>query len=104
MKIDCLVPEKAGFTLLVNTLHGVSDKEGLGKSISSALKPHGKLAVVNWHKLPREKTTIRGLPTPKSEIRMSPLELEDILRPLNFMLQRTIEFPPYHYCSVFIKS
>ena len=105
MKIDSLVPEKADFILLANTLHGVPDKENLGKSIFSALKPHGKLAVVNWHKRPREETIIRGIPTgPKSEMRMSPLEVEEILRPLGFTLQRTIDFSPYHYGSIFTKE
>ncbi|HET7913035.1 MAG TPA: hypothetical protein VFL49_13460, partial [Pseudolabrys sp.] len=37
------------------------------------LKPRGLFAIVNWHQLPREKTTVPGEPrAPRSELRLSP--------------------------------
>ena len=104
MKIDELVSDKVDFILLANTFHGVPDKETLGKSMLSVLKPQGKLAVVNWHKRQREETTVLGLPRgPKSEMRMAPSEVNDILSPLGFTLSHVIELPPYHYGAVFTK-
>jgi SAM-dependent methyltransferase len=104
MKIDKLVSEKVDFILLANTFHGVPDKETLGKSMFLSLKSQGILAVVNWHKIQREKTTVLGLPRgPESEIRMYPSEVGEILTPLGFNLHKIIEFSPYHYGSVFTK-
>ena len=104
MDLAALIPEKVDFILLASTFHGVPDKEALGKSMLSVLKPQGRLAVVNWHKKQQEETTLFGLPTgPESEMRMAPSEVEVILRPLGFTLQKIIELPPYHYGTIFTK-
>jgi len=66
MEIDKLVPEKVDFILLANTFHGIPDKETLGKSMLSTLKPGGELAVVNWHKRqPRGNYCTRTSSRPK---------------------------------------
>jgi len=105
MKLTKIVPEPVDFVLIANTFHGIPDKENLSKSILSILKPQGELAIINWHKKPREETVVLGLPRgPKSEMRMSPKEVENILLPLGFVLKSCVEFPPYHYGSIFKKS
>ena len=105
MNVDNLISEKVDFILLANTFHGVMDKKALGKNMYSILKPKGKLAILNWKKKPREETTLLGIPTgPESEVRMSSLEVDEILRPLGFALHKIIDFPPYHYGIVFTKE
>jgi SAM-dependent methyltransferase len=104
MELEKLIPEKVDFILLASTFHGIPDKEALGKSMFSVLKPQGRLAVVNWHKKLQEETPLFGHATgPKSEMRMAPSEVDDILRPLGFTLSRVIELPPYHYGAIFTK-
>jgi SAM-dependent methyltransferase len=104
MELNKLILEKVDFILLANTFHGVQNKEALGKSMFSALKPQGKLVVVNWHKREKEETTLFGFPTgPQSEMRIAPSEVQDILCPLGFTFNTVIELPPYHYGVVFTK-
>jgi len=63
----------ADFVLMANAFHGVPDQPRLADAIAKALKPAGRLAVVNWHQRRREETTILGEPRgPKGELRMSP--------------------------------
>ena len=39
----------ADFVLMANAFHGVPDQPRLADAIAKALKPAGRLAVVNWH-------------------------------------------------------
>jgi len=104
MNIAASLPEKVDFVLLANTFHGVPHKETLGKRIYSILKPKGQLVIVNWHKRKQDETTVLSRPRgPKTEMRMTPLEAEDILVPLGFTLHKIMELPLYHYAIVFIK-
>lgn len=104
MKITKMVTKPVDFILIANTFHGIPDKETLGKSMLSVLKPQGELAIINWHKKPREETMVLGLPRgPKTEMRMSPTEVKDVLLPLGFVFKSLIELPPYHYGSIFTK-
>ncbi len=104
MKLPELVLEPVDFVLIANTFHGIPEKESLGKSIFSILKSDGELAIINWHKKPREETTVLGLPRgPKTEMRMSPKEVEKIILPLGFESKKCIELPPYHYGAIFRK-
>ena len=52
----------ADFVLMANAVHGVPDQPRLADAIGKALKPAGRLAVVNWHQRRREETTILGEP------------------------------------------
>lgn len=104
MKLSELVPEPIDFVLLANTFHGIPDKEAIGKSIVSIVRPDGELAIINWHNKPREETIVLGLPRgPKSEMRMSPEEIEKVLYPSGLVLKSVIELPPYHYGALFKK-
>jgi SAM-dependent methyltransferase len=104
MNISSLVPEPVDYVLLANTLHGIPEKEALAKSVAAILKPEGQFAVINWHKIPREETTVLGLPRgPKTDMRMSPDQVNDILSPLGFVLREIVKLPPYHYGAIFKK-
>lgn len=105
MKFSEWISEPIDFVLIANTFHGIPEKEAIGKSIFSILKPDGELAIINWHKKPREETSVLGLPRgPKFEMRMSPEEVEDALLPAGFVLKSFVEFPPYHYGAIFKKK
>jgi SAM-dependent methyltransferase len=59
--------------IIANTFHGVPDKTRLCQAVASALKPGGRFVVVNWHRRPREETTVFGqLRGPKTESGWSP--------------------------------
>jgi 2-polyprenyl-3-methyl-5-hydroxy-6-metoxy-1,4-benzoquinol methylase len=99
-----LIKEKVDFVLLANTLHGVPDKESLIKDIFAILKPNGLLAIINWHKKPEEKTIVLDHPCgPQYELRMSPKQVQKIVKPQGFKLKKIIEFPPHHYGIIFIR-
>lgn len=53
-----LAGDAADMVILANTLHGVPDKTRLCQAVASALKPSGRFVVVNWHRRPREETTV----------------------------------------------
>lgn len=100
-----LVPEAVDYVLIANTFHGVPDKTGLACAVAEALKPGGRFAVVNWHQLPREQTTVLGKPRgPRTELRMSPEEVQATVEPAGFELARVVELPPHHYGAVFVRS
>jgi len=97
-----LVPEKIDFVLIANTFHGVPDQPALVKAVARTLKPRGLFALVNWHRLPREHTTVLGQPRgPRTEMRMSPEAVAAVLEAAGFRLLRMVDLPPYHYGAVF---
>lgn len=105
MDIADLIQEKVKFVFLANTLHGVYNKEKLCKSIFSILEEGGKLAIVNWKKKRQEETILFGFPTgPKLEMRMDLYEINSILNPLGFLLNKAVDLPPHHYGAIFIKK
>lgn len=88
--------------LMANTFDGVPDQTRLGVEVSKVLSPEGAFAVVNWHSLPREKTTVLGQPRgPATERRMSPQAVASAIEPAGFQIARIVELPPYHYGVVF---
>jgi SAM-dependent methyltransferase len=99
-----LVRQPVDFVLMANTFHGVPDKTRLARDIAGMLKPGGSFAVVNWHRRPREETTVTGAPRgPKTEMRMSPQDAAAVIEPAGLALAGVIELPPYHYGAVFQK-
>jgi 2-polyprenyl-3-methyl-5-hydroxy-6-metoxy-1,4-benzoquinol methylase len=100
--LSTLVSEKVDHVLIANTFHGVPDKAGMARAVASILKPEGRFSVVNWHRLPREQTTVLGEPRgPKTEMRMSPDDVCAVVEPAGFALDQMIELPPYHYGAIF---
>jgi ubiquinone/menaquinone biosynthesis C-methylase UbiE len=93
------------FILIANTFHGVPEKSRLARAVAAALKPGGRFAVVNWHRRPREETTVFGQPRgPKTEMRMEPIDVSTAVEPAGLKLFGIVELPPYHYGSIFEKS
>ena len=100
-EIAALAREPADMVVIANTFHGVPDKTRLCQAVASALKPGGRFVVVNWHRRPREETTVLGKPRgPKTEMRMAPEDVLEVARPAGLRLERTIELPCYHYAVV----
>jgi ubiquinone/menaquinone biosynthesis C-methylase UbiE len=100
-----LVPHEIDYVLIANTFHGVPDKTTLAQTVARVLKPGGLFAIVNWHPLPREQTTVLDKPRgPKTEMRMSPDNVRAAVEPAGFSLADLVELPPYHYGVVFRKS
>ena len=90
--------------LMANTFHGVPDQTRLATEIRKVLRPEGAFAVVNWHSLPREETTVLGQPRgPATETRMAPEAVVAAVEPAGFRIARIVELPPYHY-GVYLRS
>ncbi len=99
-----LVQRPVHFVLIANTFHGVPDKLRLARSVASVLEPGGQFAVINWHRRPREETTVLGQPRgPKTEVRMEPSDVAAVVEPAGFKLSAVVELPPYHYGAIFEK-
>lgn len=98
-----LIGERVDYVLIANTFHGVPDQIGLAREVAAILKPGGRFAIVNWHPLPREQTTVLGQPRgPRTEMRMSPEAVQAAVQPAGFTLKSVVELPPYHYGAVFV--
>ncbi len=97
-----LLPGMVDYVLIANTFHGVPDKTATACAVAAVLKPGGQFAIVNWHRLPRERTVVMGKPRgPKSEMRMSPDDVRLVVEPVGFTLERFVDLPPFHYGAVF---
>jgi ubiquinone/menaquinone biosynthesis C-methylase UbiE len=84
-----LAPEPADFVLIANTFHGVPDKPRLARAVAAALKPAGEFAIVNWHRRPREETTVLGQPRgPQTELRMTPADVAAVVEPRRTQIRR----------------
>lgn len=98
-----LVNEKVDYVLIANTFHGVQDQTQLAREVAATLKPGGRFAIVNWHPLPREQTTVLGQPRgPHTHMRMSPEAVQAVVEPAGFQLESVVELRPYHYGAVFV--
>ena len=92
------------FVFIANTFHGVPDKTGLAKAVHDVLKPDGRFAIVNWHRRPREETTVLGQPRgPDTELRMAPEDVQRVVEPAGFKLEKVVDVGPYHYGAIFRK-
>lgn len=92
----------ADFVFMANAFHGVPDRLRLAQAVRGALKPGGLFAIINWHKRPREETTILGEPRgPKTELRMSPEETIKSVEGSGLKCANVVDVPPYHYGALF---
>jgi SAM-dependent methyltransferase len=100
-----LVLKPVDYVLIANTFHGVPDRLGLARAVAEVLDRDGSFAIVNWHQLPREQTTVQGEPRgPRTDLRMSPEQVRAAVEPAGFRLARVVELPPYHYGAIFLRS
>lgn len=99
-----LVSKPAHFLLMANTFHGVPDKQRLAHAMARILKPGGRVAIINWHRLPREETIVLGEPRgPRTDMRMEPSEVAVTVQRANLRLAQVVELPPFHYAAIFAK-
>ena len=104
-EIATLVPWRADLVLIANTFHGVPDKERLARGVAAILKPNGRFVVVNWHRRPREETSVLGQPRgPKTDMRMEPDDVAAAIEQSGLRLERVVELPPYHYAAILTNS
>lgn len=83
--------------LMATVLHDLIEDdthEGTLDEIVRVLKPGGRLAVVEFKKMP-------GPPGPPEKVRLSPDELRQVLEPLGFQFGDTIDLGTVTYLSVF---
>lgn len=100
-----LVPWMADAVLIANTFDGMPDKPRLAQAVAAILKPLGRFVVVNWHRRPREETTVLAQPRgPRTEMRMTADEVAAVIEPAGLRLKQGIELPPYHYGATFEKA
>lgn len=100
-RVDELLDDTVDYILLANTFHGVPDQPALARAARNVTKPGGLFGVVNWHRRPREQTTVLGQPRgPASEVRMAPEQVSAVVEPCGFKTIRIIDLPPYHYAVV----
>jgi len=98
------VPWPVDFVFMGNSFHGVPDRERLARIVGEALKPGGRFAIINWHQLPQEKTTVLGRPRgPKSELRLSPEQTVKAVEAGGLSARGVVDIPPYHYGAIFEK-
>ena len=101
-QVPILATQKVDFVFLANAFHGVPDRRRLARAVSETLAPRGLFAVVNWHSLPREQTTVFGEPRgPRTELRMSPQKTIEDCEAGSLTLSCVVDVPPYHYGAVF---
>ena len=100
-----LVRGPVDFVLIANTFHSVPDKTRLARAVATILKPGGRFAVVNWHRRPRDETTVLGQPRgPKTEMRMTPADVAAVVEAAGLRSANVVELPPYHYGAIFQKQ
>jgi len=98
------IPEPVDCVFIANTFHGVPDKTGLSRAVYRALKRGGHFAIVNWYRRPREETPVLGRPRgPDTGLRMEPEDVQQVVEPAGFKLEKVVAVGPYHYGAVFLK-
>ena len=92
------VPDRSvDVCLLATVLHDLiqdGTAEGTLREVRRALRPGGRLAVVEFEK-------VDGPPGPPAAIRLSPTELDAVLAPHGFRLIATTPVGLYNYLSVY---
>jgi SAM-dependent methyltransferase len=100
--LAALVTEPQDLILIANTFHGVPDKLRLAEAVVRVLKPGGRFVVINWHQRPREETVVLGQPRgPRSDLRMRPDDVTQVVTPAGLRPVEVTDLPPYHYAAIF---
>lgn len=99
------VDEPVDHVFIANTFHGVPDKTGLSQAVYQVLKPGGHFSIINWYRRDREETTVLDQPRgPRTDMRMEPEDVQQVVEPAGFKLEKVIDVGPYHYAAIFIKN
>ena len=101
-EVAALLPERVEFVLVMNTFHGVDDRRAFVEELHRAMRPGGRLAIVNWHDRPRAETTVGDTPRgPPTDRRLSPEATRTAVENASFDVLAELELEPYHYGLVF---
>ena len=90
----------ADVVLMATVLHDLAEagtEAGALAEVARVIKPGGKLAIVEFHK-------IDGPPGPPRHIRLDPAEVEALVAPYGFARQQTVNLGPYNYLITFVKE
>jgi len=85
--------------LMATVLHDLVEAgtaAGALAEVTRVIKPGGRLAIVEFHK-------IDGPPGPPRHIRLDPAEVEAMVAPYGFTRQQTVKLGPYNYLITFSK-
>lgn len=82
--------------LMVDTFHEVTDRQSLLTNVRAALKPGGRLGIVEYR-------TNGGGPGPSREERLPPHQVISAAEAAGFRLVRDEQFLPYQYMLVFTR-
>ena len=86
--------------LMATVLHDLVEAgtaAGALAEVTRVIKPGGRLAIVEFHK-------IDGPPGPPRHIRLDPAEVEALVAPYGFVRQQTVNLGPYNYLITFVKE
>ena len=92
-----LEDDSVDICLMATVLHdliAVDSHRGALQEINRVLKPDGRLAVVEFKKVP-------GPPGPPQKVRLSPQDLQQVLAPIGFHPLNTVELGTSTYLSIF---
>jgi len=83
--------------LMASVLHdliAIDKAEGTLNEVVRVLKPGGELAIIEFMKIPPP-------PGPPTDIRLTPVQVEQAIVPFGFESVRTTDVGPYHYLCLF---
>lgn len=99
------ISEPVDFVFIANTFHGVPDKTALSHAVHQVLKAGGRFAIINWYRRPREETTVLDQPRgPDTKLRMEPEDVQKVVEPAGFKLEKVVTVGSYHYGAVYLKT
>lgn len=102
--LPALINQSVDFVLIANTFHGVPDKTALATAVYETLGKSGRFAIINWYRRPREETMVLDQPRgPDTQLRMEPEDVQQVVEPVGFTLEKVVDVGPYHYAAVFLK-
>ena len=91
-----LPPSSVDAALMVETLYEVENRQQLLTNIREALKPGGRLGIVEYR-------TDGGGPGPAPEMRLSEQQVVSTAEAAGFRLHRQEQFLPYQYLLIFVR-
>lgn len=89
------LPSPVAAVLIAGGLGSVEAPTALGEQAARALRPGGRLVVVEW------RTDGRGDAGPPAERRLNPADVRAVLAPAELTQIRTVDVSPDHYGLVF---
>jgi ubiquinone/menaquinone biosynthesis C-methylase UbiE len=96
LRLECIQDRSVDTCLLSTVLHDLVQARQTDAALAEVLRvlrPDGRLAIIEFKKIP-------GPPGPPLAIRLSPPEVEEVIRPLGFRQTRIVDLGPQNYLLV----